>query len=140
MAAGSAFDLSFDFVNTSSKLAAENVVVTVEGGEGFTINGSTNTFYFEKVKAGGKKTVTVPMKVMQTVTNGAQPVSVSFKYEYVDNKKRNASSADLKITVPVYQKDRFEISRPVVPVMVYAGEENSITTVSYTHLTLPTKA
>ncbi|MGN0712324.1 MAG: CARDB domain-containing protein, partial [Anaerovoracaceae bacterium] len=45
----------------------------------------------------------------------------------VDNKKRNASSADLKITVPVYQKDRFEIARPVVPVMVYAGEENSIT-------------
>ena len=127
VAAGSAFDLSFDFVNTSSKLAAENVVVTVEGGEGFTINGSTNTFYFEKVKAGGKKTVTVPMKVMQTVANGAQPVSVSFKYEYVDNKKRNASSADLKITVPVYQKDRFEIARPVVPVMVYAGEENSIT-------------
>lgn len=127
VAAGSSFDLSFDFVNTSSNLAAENVVVTVEGGEGFTINGSTNTFYFEKVKAGGKKTVTVPMKVMQTVANGAQPVSVSFKYEYVDNKKRNASSADLKITVPVYQKDRFEISRPVVPVMVYAGEENSIT-------------
>ncbi|MGN0714087.1 MAG: hypothetical protein ACI4LJ_09895, partial [Anaerovoracaceae bacterium] len=126
VAAGSAFDLSFDFVNTSSKLAAENVVVTVEGGEGFTINGSTNTFYFEKVKAGGKKTVTVPMKVMQTVANGAQPVSVSFKYEYVDNKKRNASSADLKITVPVYQKDRFEISRAVVPVIVYAGKENSI--------------
>ncbi len=127
VAAGSAFDLSFDFVNTSSKLAAENVVVTVEGGEGFTIKGSTNTFYFEKVKAGGKKTVSVPMKVMQTVANGAQPVSVSFKYEYVDNKKRNAASADLKITVPVYQKDRFEIARPVVPVMVYAGEENSIT-------------
>ena len=127
VAAGSAFDLSFDFVNTSSKLAAENVVVTVEGGEGFTIKGSTNTFYFEKVKAGGKKTVSVPMKVMQTVANGAQPVSVNFKYEYVDNKKRNAASADLKITVPVYQKDRFEIARPVVPVMVYAGEENSIT-------------
>lgn len=125
--AGSAFDLSFVFANTSSKLAAENVVVTVEGGEGFTVNGSTNTFYFSKVKAGGKKTVTVPMKVMQTVANGPQSLSVSFKYEYVDHKKRNAATADLKITVPVYQKDRFEISRPVVPAMVYAGEENSVT-------------
>ena len=125
--AGSAFDLSFVFANTSSKLAAENVVVTVEGGEGFTVNGSTNTFYFSKVKAGGKKTVTVPMKVMQTVANGPQSLSVNFKYEYVDHKKRNAATADLKITVPVYQKDRFEISRPVVPAMVYAGEENSVT-------------
>ena len=102
-------------------------MVTLEGGEGFTINGATNTFYFEKIKAGGRKAVSVPMKVLADVKNGAQPVSVSFKYEYVDNDKRVPVSTDMKMTVPVYQPDRFEISHPTVPVMVYAGEETSIT-------------
>lgn len=124
--AGSAFDLHFTFANTSHKLAAENVVVTVEGGEGFTIHGSSNTFYFEKIKARGKKTVTIPMKVLSTVTAGAQPLSVTFKYEYVDHKKRNTATEDLKITVPVYQKDRFEITRPEAPAIAYAGEETSV--------------
>lgn len=127
VAAGSEFGLNFQFINTSSKLPVENVVVTLEGGEGFTINGATNTFYFEKIKAGGRKAVSVPMKVLADVKNGAQPVSVSFKYEYVDNDKRVPVSTDMKMTVPVYQPDRFEISHPTVPVMVYAGEETSIT-------------
>lgn len=127
VAAGSQFGLDFQFVNTSSSLAVENVVVTVEGGEGFTINGATNTFYFENVKAGGVKSVSVPMRALVDVKNGAQPVSVSFKYEYVDNDKRIPVSTDMKMTIPVYQPDRFEISYPTVPAMVFAGEETSIT-------------
>ena len=66
------------------------------------------------------------MKAARTVTGSAQPVSVSFKYEYVDNGKRVPVTSEQKITVPVYQPDRFEISKPTVPVMVYAGEETSI--------------
>lgn len=127
VAAGSEFGLSFQFVNTSSTLPVENVVVTLEGGEGFTINGGTNTFYFEKIGKGGSKSVSVPMKVQSDVKNGAKPVNVSFKYEYVDNSKRIPVSSQMQITVPVYQPDRFEITYPAVPVMVYTGEETSIT-------------
>lgn len=126
VAAGSEFNLGFQFVNTSSKLPVENAVVTLEGGEGFTINGATNTFYFDKIKAGGTKSVSVPMKVLGNVENGAKPVTVSFKYEYVDNEKRIAVSSEMKLTVPVYQPDRFEITYPTVPAVVYAGEEISI--------------
>ena len=104
----------------------ENLVATVEGGEGLTLNGSSNTFYFEKIGAGSEKTVSVPMKASRTVTGSAQPVSVSFKYEYVDNGKRTPVTTEQKITVPVYQPDRFEISKPALPVMVYAGEETSL--------------
>ena len=127
VAAGSEFGLSFQFVNTSSKLPVENVVVTLEGGEGFTINGGTNTFYFEKIKEGGSKSVSVPMKVQADVKNGAKPVNISFKYEYVDHNKRMPVNSQMQITVPVYQPDRFEITHPSVPVMVYTGEETSIT-------------
>ena len=126
VAAGAEFNLDFKFKNTSSKLKVENLVATVEGGEGLTLNGSSNTFYFEKVGAGNEKTVSVPMKAARTVTGSAQPVSVSFKYEYVDKSKRTPVTSEQKITIPVYQPDRFEISKPTVPVMVYAGEETSL--------------
>ena len=126
VAAGSGFNLSFKFKNTNSKIKVENLVTTVEGGEGLTLNGSANTFYFEKVGAGSEKTVSVPMKVARTVTGSTAPVSVSFKYEYVDNGKRTPVTSEQKITVPVYQPDRFEISKPTLPVMVYAGEETSL--------------
>ncbi|MGN0734701.1 MAG: COG1361 S-layer family protein [Anaerovoracaceae bacterium] len=126
VAAGAGFNLSFKFKNTSSKLKVENLVATVEGGEGLTLNGSSNTFYFEKIGEGSEKTVSVPMKASRTVTGSAQPVSVSFKYEYVDNGKRTPVTTEQKITVPVYQPDRFEISKPALPVMVYAGEETSL--------------
>ena len=126
VAAGSGFNLSFRFKNTSSKLSVENLVATVEGGEGLTLNGSSNTLYFEKVGAGSEKTIRVPMKAARTITGSAQPVSVSFKYEYVDKGKRTPVTSEQKITVPVYQPDRFEISKPTLPVMVYAGEETSL--------------
>lgn len=126
VAAGAGFNLSFKFKNTSSKIKVENLVTTVEGGEGLTLNGSANTFYFDKVGAGSEKTVSVPMKVARTVTGSTGPVSVSFKYEYVDNGKRTPVTSEQKITVPVYQPDRFEISKPTLPVMVYAGEETSL--------------
>lgn len=126
VAAGSGFNLSFKFRNTNSKISVENLVATVEGSEGLTLNGSSNTFYFEKVGAGSQKTIRVPMKAARTITGSAQPVSVSFKYEYVDKGKRAPVTSEQKITVPVYQPDRFEISKPTLPVVVYAGEETSL--------------
>lgn len=125
--AGSEFNFSFKFKNTSSELNVENLVVTAEGGEGMMINGSTNSFFFNKVKPGASKSVSIPMKVMKTVTNGAQTVSLNFKYEYVDQKKRTPTSADIKLSVPVYQPDKFEISNPVVPDYITEGDEISIT-------------
>ena len=125
--AGSEFNFSFKFKNTSSELNVENLVVTAEGGEGMMINGSTNSFFFNKVKPGASKSVSIPMKVMKTVTNGAQTVSLNFKYEYVDHKKRTSTSADIKLSVPVYQPDKFEISNPVVPDYITEGDEISIT-------------
>ena len=127
VAAGSKFSLTFKFRNTSRTINAENMVVTVTGGEGLTISGSSNTFYFDKVKAGKSQSITVPMKVANTVTETAQDVSINFKYEYLDHKKRTSTTSDIKISVPLYQPDRFEISNPVVPDYVEEGQEAAIT-------------
>lgn len=122
VAAGSKFPLSFTFENTG-KVAIENVVVTVDGGESFTMDGSTNTFYYNGLAAGGTQSQDVPMRTVPNSKSGAQSISVGFKYEYVDGDKRSQASADIKISLPVYQPDRFHINAPSVPESVTVGEE-----------------
>ena len=125
VAAGSKFPLSFTFENTG-KVAIENVVVTVDGGESFTMDGSTNTFYYSSLAAGGTQVQEVPMRTVPNSKSGAQSISVGFKYEYVDGEKRSQASADIKISLPVYQPDRFHINAPTVPESVTVGEEAEV--------------
>ena len=120
-------NLSFSFTNTSKKLAIENVMVTVTGGSDLMLNGSTNTFYFDSVAAGGSKSVTVPMKAAQLISASAQDVQIAVTYEYVDQNARKSGSATLSLSVPLYQPDRFELSEPKTSYTGYVGEETSLT-------------
>ncbi len=127
IAAGSSANLSFTFTNTSKKLGIENVMVTVSGGTDLMLNGSTNTFYFDAVAAGGGKTVTVPVKAAQIISGSAQNVTITVSYEYVDQNQRKTGSANLELSVPLYQPDRFELSEPKTSYTGYVGEETSLT-------------
>ncbi len=127
VAAGSEFDLAVTLKNTSKNLAIENIVVTLDGGADFILNGGTNTFHFDKLGAGDTHTVSVPYKVVPTITSSANSVAIGVKYEYVDQKRRIPTTADLQVSVPQYQPDKFELGEPVVQMEGYVGEENSIT-------------
>lgn len=127
VAAGSSTNLSFSFTNTSKKLKIENVMLTVTGGTDLMLNGSTNTFYFDSVAAGGSKSVTVPMKAAQLISASAQAVQIAVTYEYVDQNARKSGSASLSLSVPLYQPDRFELSEPKTAYTGYVGEETSLT-------------
>lgn len=127
VAAGSGTNLSFSFTNTSKKLAIENVMVTVTGGSDLMLNGSTNTFYFDSVAAGGSKSVTVPMKAAQLISASAQNVQIAVTYEYVDQNARKSGSATLSLSVPLYQPDRFDLSEPKTSYTGHVGEETSLT-------------
>ena len=72
-------------------------------------------------------TQSVPMQALASAKSGAQSVTVNFRYEYVDASARSSSQSDVKISVPISQPDRFEISDPVVPDQVIAGQENTVT-------------
>lgn len=126
VAAGSKFNLDFTFQN-KGQVAVTNMVVTVDGAEGFAIAGGTNTFYVDALWAGYSMTQTVPMQALASAKSGAQSVTVNFRYEYVDAGARSSSQSDVKISVPISQPDRFEISDPVVPDQVIAGQENTVT-------------
>ena len=127
VAAGSSTNVSFSFMNTSKTIKIENVMVTVTGGSDLMLNGSTNTFYFDSVAAGGSKSVTVPMKAAQLISASAQNVQIAVTYEYVDQNARKSGSATLSLSVPLYQPDRFELSEPKTSYTGYVGEETSLT-------------
>lgn len=127
VAAGSSTNLSFSFKNTSKTIAIENVMVTVSGGTDLMINGSTNTFYFDAVAAQGAQSVSVPLKAAQLVSSSAQAVQIAISFEYVDQNQRKSGSANLTLSVPLYQPDRFELGEPKVGYVGYVGEETSLT-------------
>ncbi|WP_223846864.1 COG1361 family protein [Bifidobacterium rousetti] len=126
VAVGSDFTLAFTFQN-KGKVAVSNMVVTVDGGENFAIAGGTNTFYFDALSAGRSATQSVPMQALPTAKSGAQGVTVSFRYEYVDSGSRSSSSSDIRISVPVSQPDRFQLDDPVPPEDAMVGNETTIT-------------
>ncbi|WP_240541094.1 COG1361 S-layer family protein [Bifidobacterium colobi] len=126
VAAGSKFDLAFTFQN-KGQVAVTNMVVTVDSGESFAIAGGTNTFYVDALWAGYSLTQTVPMQALSSAKSGAQPIGLSFKYEYLDSGARSSTQSDVKISVPISQPDRFEVSNPVLPDQAVSGQETTIT-------------
>lgn len=99
------------------------MIVTVDGGDSFTVDGGTNTFYYEKIPAAGKQRQSIRMQALTTAKSGAQSISVSCKYEYVDGSKRSSATSEVRLSVPVMQPDRFQVNAPVLPDMIRAGEE-----------------
>ncbi len=124
--AGGKFPLTFTFENTGS-IRTENIVVTVDGGENFTVDGATNTYHYNSLDAGKTQQQEVAMQAVPACKSGAQPISVSFKYEYVDGSKRASVTNEIKVSVPVSQPDRFQISTPNTAAALQAGEESEIT-------------
>ena len=123
---GSSFTLSLEFFNTSAKMKVENLMMTVDPGEGFALNASSNTFFFDVMKKGAKRTQEIPMLVLPSIKGNTQDITVTFKYEYVDHRKRTTVTLPQKISVPVYQPDRFEVTMPTLPATITVGEEATI--------------
>lgn len=119
IAAGGRFPLDFTLLNTG-KRPVENMIVTVDGGDSFTVDGGTNTFYYEKIPAAGKQRQSIRMQALTTAKSGAQSISVSCKYEYVDGSKRSSATSEVRLSVPVMQPDRFQVNAPVLPDMIRA--------------------
>lgn len=121
--AGGKFELELEFTNTSLMNAVENIVMTVETGESFAIDSATNTYFYRRIPAGGSLTEKVAMQALPGAKTGAQAMEISFKYEFIDGTKRSSATMSEKISVPLFQKDRFEVSAQTLPTSATAGEE-----------------
>lgn len=123
VAAGEAFELVLDIVNTSSKLAVENIVMSLEPGENFAIDASTNVYHFATLGVEGSLSQTLKLKALPGAKTGSDAIEISFRYEYLEHDKRSQANMTQKLAIPIYQPDRFEISPPDLPEELQVGEE-----------------
>ena len=129
VSAGQVFRLNMEFMNTSQVSPIENVVISLETGEGLSINSSSNTFYVPKMGPGEKKAQQVDVQALfQTKDSKVQSpkITISCKYEYIDKAERKQSTAAETIAVPVYQPDRFQVSPPSFVEEIRQNEETTI--------------
>ena len=129
VSAGQVFPLNMEFMNTSQGTPIENVVISLETGEGLSINSSSNTFYVPKMGPGEKKNQQVDVQALfQTKDSKVQSpkITISCKYEYIDKTERKQSTAAETIAVPVYQPDRFQVSPPSFVEEIRQNEETTI--------------
>lgn len=127
VATGSTFPLTFSFTNTSAQLTSENIVVSVDTGDKFAINGGTNTFYVASMAPGETQQQTLMVKALSSERNDPGSLTISFKYEYVDQDQRKQATSEVRLTVPTYQQDRFSLATPTIPSDAMAGVETMIT-------------
>lgn len=127
VATGSTFPLTFSFTNTSAQLAAENIVVSVDTGDKFAINGGTNTFYVPSMAPGESQQQALTVKALPTEKNDPGALTITFKYEYVDREQRKQATSEVRLTVPTYQQDRFSLATPTLPTDAMVGVETMIT-------------
>lgn len=124
--AGSTFDLDIQFYNTSKELSVENIVMSVETEEGLSIANSSNTYYFEYLPPRNALSQKIRVKALGSDQSTSPTISVSFRYEYVDNNARIERTSSERIAIPVYQPDRLEITEASLPTEMYAGQETPL--------------
>ncbi len=129
--AGQSFTLNITLNNTSL-LDVGNMVVTISTPEAFTLVNSSNTFYIPSMAAKSTLTRSITMQVRAAASPEPAAVEVAMSYQYRDNDTRNDVSRTESISIPVAQQDRFSVTPPTLPDMMYVGEEFPIE-VSYTN-------
>lgn len=124
--AGSNFDLSLSFKNTSKDTSIENIVVSMNTGEGISVSSSSNSFYFDKLGAGAQLPLTVGLKAWEEAKSAAAVLTINCNYEYRVGKNITKGSTTEAISIPVIQPDRFELGKPENVPELTVGEEGYI--------------
>ena len=113
--AASNFDLKITFTNTSQKLPVDNIVLKVTVPEAFTMNGSSNTFYIDKLSKNSSVQRTLHLSVKPNAEPISHPIKLSFAFESVIEEARKQFTSEEEISIPVSQLDRFSLEPVEVP-------------------------
>ncbi len=126
--AGETFELALELFNTSTSTPVENLVMTVNASGDIGIYGGGNTFFYQDLAAAGNISETVKLRALPTAATATSPISISFKYDYMNGDNRETVTSTQELYVPVFQPDKmsFEVNVPTYSVM--AGNEVYITT------------
>lgn len=121
--AGQVFDLVMEVANTSTTSAVENVLMSMDTGEGLSINDSSNTIYIPSLAPGATTTRTVRVQALFQSKLQSPKLGISFKYEFLDKKERKQNTTNEAIAIPVYQPDRLEVRPPSFTDTIRVNEE-----------------
>lgn len=121
--AGKPFELVIYFKNTSKVLPVENIMMSLETEDGLSITSSSNSFYIEKLSAGQTLSQSIQMKALGSETSSSPSITISFRYEYVDDGTRQSQTSSERISIPVIEPDRFEVTVPTITDSVFTNEE-----------------
>lgn len=126
VAMGAVFDLDLEFVNTSTVIPIENIVMSMDTGEGLSITSSSNTFYLSRMEPGVSHNEKIKVQALAQTKLDSPKITFSFKYEYIDKKERKQGTGTETIAIPVYQPDRFSVRNPDLKDAVHQNEEITI--------------
>lgn len=124
---GKVFTLTMKIRN-AGKVAIENVKITVSSSADATTGGvfspanSSNTFFVEKIPAGGTIEESIDLLPKADASPKSYGLDIAFNYEAVVNKERIELSPTETISIPLTQPDRFEIGDVQMWGPVYVGD------------------
>lgn len=124
--AGQVFELVMEVANTSTTTGVENVLMSLDTGEGISINDSSNTIYIPSLAPGAVTTQTVRMQALFQSKLQSPKIGISFKYEFLDKKERKQNTTNEAIAIPVYQPDRLEVRELGITEIIREREETAI--------------
>lgn len=126
IANGNMFNFDVSFKNTSKSTSIENIVMSLETGDGLSIHQASNTYYYEKLSPQGAKNQSIGMQVLPTAETGSVKLTLNFSYEYIDNTERKQVTSSQSVSIPVYKPDKLEITlEPLAAATV--GQEQTVT-------------
>lgn len=120
--AGQEFTLNLTIENTSS-ISVGNMTMTISTPDAFTLVNSSNTVYIESLPA--HDTLAYSIRMMARASADPEPAAleIGFDYQYIaDGTRKDVSRAE-RISIPVSQRDRFQIEDLVLPTTLWVGEE-----------------
>lgn len=120
--AGQEFTLNLTIENTSS-INVGNMTMTISTPDAFTLVNSSNTVYIESLPA--HDTLAYSIRMMARASADPEPAAleIGFDYQYIaDGTRKDVSRAE-RISIPVSQRDRFQIEDLVLPTTLWVGEE-----------------
>ena len=125
MVAGSDLRLEVDFRNTNKDIDIHNVIITVDGGNTFQQTKGVNKFFVDTIEAQSDAKVVLYITCPKTTSPGSYPINFDVEYQYVSGGETFVKNTDGKISIPVTQTDRLQISY-VKMSNVYQNNESEV--------------
>lgn len=121
--AGKEFDLTAEILATAGTNAIDMVQVSLELPEKITVVSGNNNYYVGKLTAEASTAVTFRLLASAVTEPGSYNISVNVSGIGNDGTPVNNS---LKVTVPVVQPERFEITNMEAYSPLFTGEEGTV--------------